>query len=183
MTRLLIATLIATLALPSAALAQGAALGGVREAARNAGQPKGAKQKVERAVLDLSAAMQTDDPQKRSEAVRKMMPVRDDLEALFGATDGGTLFEAMQPAVEKFVAASAANPPPPFGTVEAVDVRTDRASQRLYAAVLDRIPNDVPVFRVTVRGDQRASGLSSFVVLADRVVWIRGLERAPQALR
>ena len=131
------------------------------------------------------ARMASDKPEDPVNALKSILPGKEDIEALFPKHA-----EKLWPMMEQYVkmmmehVSDVAKEVKSHGTVkyvQAISVRQEDASGR-YREVLAMLPEDVPVCRVVTDYEKGSAGSSSYVYVRGHWLLIRGLEGIPKFL-
>jgi hypothetical protein len=135
-------------------------------------------------LTDFDAAMVKGPTEARRKALAGILPEQRDLEALFG--DKAALFwdsfaTYRQRMIEHADEVAAELGRLEMTRIEAIDIRQDSHTKG-FAAVLEIIPEDVPVFRAVRRGDRRSAGSSSYLFVNGRWIHVQGLEMIPNVI-
>jgi len=136
------------------------------------------------AVKRLHSGLKAESKEERQTALKRILPTQADLETLFpghGEKLWGMLGPRLRQMVENIDEVAAELTRQEWTQIEPIDVRQKDDSGR-YEQVLGTIPKDIPVFRIVTRSNASAAGSSSYLLINDRWVFIRGLEGIPKVI-
>jgi hypothetical protein len=147
---------------------------------------QGTSEGLRAVMMAYYQAMASDKAEDQAAALKSILPVKEDIEALF-PQHAATLW----PQFEKYVAlmlehasdvAKEVSAHGKVTDVKTVDMRKEDSSGR-YQEVLPMIPKDIPVYRIVTQYENASAGSSSYLFIRGRWVLIRGLEGIPKFLK
>ena len=141
---------------------------------------------LERALRAYHQGMTSDVSGEPEKALRAMLPVKEDVQALF--PDGAErLWKKMGPGLEKYaslwrVMAMAQKNRGPLGQVDLINLRTEADPRGLHKDLFVLLPKDVPVYRAVMHHGSSAIQEGPYVFVRGRWVCMYDLEEVPRTL-
>lgn len=139
-------------------------------------------------IKALDVSLRDEDEAVRIDAYRRLLPNQELMAKLFGETNGKKLWEGMEPALKKMLTMTERSKEATVAMGALLDVkvrncREQDAEVQGYDEVLKMIPADVAVYNAAIQFEQGVVVAGSYVVVDNKVHWLRGLEQYPKILK
>ncbi len=139
-------------------------------------------------IKALDVSLRDNDETVRIDAYRRMLPNQDLLIKLFGEGNGKKLWGGMEPALKKMLTMTERTKESTLAMGALLDVKVRNCREQDsevqgYDEVLKMIPADVPVYNAAIQFEQGVVVAGTYLVVDNKVHWLRGLEQYPKILK